>query len=236
QPAEVAKVVMDEEIRRMEVVVPDDQLSLAIGRRGQNVRLASQLVGWDIDIMTETDESERRLEEMRLRSEHLMDALDVDDVLARLLVTEGFSEADEVAYVPVEELAGIGGLDEAIAQELQSRALTFVEERDRQMDARRQELGVDDALAEIEGLSPTMLVQLGEKDIKTLDDLGDLAGDELIEDYLPGTYLTLDEANAIIMVARAHWFDDEEPAAPEAEAGDAEGGETEEAATEETAS
>jgi len=236
QPAEVAKVVMDEEIRRMEVVVPDDQLSLAIGRRGQNVRLASQLVGWDIDIMTETDESERRIEKMRLHSEHLMDALDVDDVLARLLVTEGFSEADEVAYVPVEELAGIGGLDEAIAQELQSRALTFVEERDRQMDIRRQELGVDDALAEIEGLSPTMLVQLGEKDIKTLDDLGDLAGDELIEDYLPGTYLTLDEANAIIMAARAHWFDDEEPAVEEAGAGDAEAGETEEAATEETAS
>ncbi|MBC6440507.1 MAG: transcription termination/antitermination protein NusA [Rhodospirillales bacterium] len=232
QPAEVAKVVMDEEDRRMEVVVPDDQLSLAIGRRGQNVRLASQLVGWDIDIMTETNESERRIEEMRIRSEHFMDALDVDDVLARLLVTEGFSEADEVAYVPVEELAWIEGLDDAIAQELQNRALQFVEERDRQMDARRRELGVDDAVAEIEGLTPIMLVQLGEKDIKTLDDLGDLAGDELIEDYLPGSYLTLDEANAIIMAARAHWFDGEEPIEEEAEAVEGE----DDAATEEIAS
>ncbi len=215
QPAEVTKVVMDEDDRRMEVVVPDDQLSLAIGRRGQNVRLASQLVGWDIDIMTETDESERRIEEMRIRSEHLMEALDVDDVLARLLVTEGFSEADEVAYVPVGELAGIDGLDEAIAQELQNRALSFVEDRDQKMDARRRELGVDDAIAEIDGLSPSMIVQLGEKGIKTLDDLGDLASDELLKDYLPESYLNMDEANTIIMAARAHWFDDEEAPAEE---------------------
>jgi len=209
QPAEVTKVVMDEDDKRMEVVVPDDQLSLAIGRRGQNVRLASQLVGWDIDIMTESDESERRINEMKMRSEHFMDALDVDDVLARLLVTEGFTEVDEVAYVPVEELAGIEGLDEAIGRELQNRALAFVEERDRQMDERRRELGVSDDLAAIEALTPTMLVQLGEKGIKTLDDLADLAGDELIDDYLPGSYLTLDDANGIIMAARAHWFDDE---------------------------
>ncbi len=212
QPAEVAKVVMDEEDRRMEVVVPDDQLSLAIGRRGQNVRLASQLVSWDIDITTETDESERHVEEMRMRSEHLMDALDVDDVLARLLVTEGFGEADEVAYIPVEELASIEGLDGAIAQELQNRALQFVEERDRQMDERRRALGVDDAVAAIAGLTPTMQVELGERGVKTLDDLGDLAGDELIEDYLPGSYLTLDDANAIVMAARAHWFEDGEAA------------------------
>ena len=226
QPAEVAKVVMDEEERRMEVVVPDDQLSLAIGRRGQNVRLASQLVGWDIDIMTESDESERRIEEMRQKSEHFMDALDVDDVLARLLVTEGFSEADEVAYVPVEELLAIEGLDEAVAQELQSRALAFVEERDRQMDQRRRELGVEDAVADIEGLTPTMLAALGEKEIRTLDDLGDLAADELMEEILPG-YLAIEDANAIVMAARAHWFADEDEAeSMENAAGGEDGGES----------
>ena len=226
QPAEVAKVVMDEEERRMEVVVPDDQLSLAIGRRGQNVRLASQLVGWDIDIMTESDESERRIEEMRQKSEHFMDALDVDDVLARLLVTEGFSEADEVAYVPVEELLAIEGLDETVAHELQNRALAFVEERDRQMDQRRRELGVEDAVADIEGLTPTMLAALGEKEIRTLDDLGDLAADELMEEILPG-YLAIEDANAIVMAARAHWFADEDEAesTENAAAGGEDGGE-----------
>ena len=224
QPAEVAKVVMDEEERRMEVVVPDDQLSLAIGRRGQNVRLASQLVGWDIDIMTESDESERRIEEMRQKSEHFMDALDVDDVLARLLVTEGFSETDEVAYVPVEELLAIEGLDETVAHELQSRALAFVEERDRRMDQRRRELGVEDAVADIEGLTPTMLVALGEKEIRTLDDLGDLAADELMEEILPG-YLAIEDANAIVMAARAHWFADEDEATENAAAGGEDDGE-----------
>ena len=224
QPAEVAKVVMDEEERRMEVVVPDDQLSLAIGRRGQNVRLASQLVGWDIDIMTESDESERRIEEMRQKSEHFMDALDVDDVLARLLVTEGFSEADEVAYVPVEELLAIEGLDETVAHELQSRALAFVEERDGRMDQRRRELGVEDAVADIEGLTPTMLVALGEKEIRTLDDLGDLAADELMEEILPG-YLAIEDANAIVMAARAHWFADEDETTEDAAAGGEDDGE-----------
>ena len=211
QPAEVTKVVMDEDDRRMEVVVPDDQLSLAIGRRGQNVRLASQLVGWDIDIMTESEESERRIEEMRMRSERFIQALDVDDVLARLLVTEGFSEVDDVAYVPLEELTKIEGLDEGLVQELQSRALAYVEDRDRRMDERRRELGVSDEVAAIEALTPTMLVRLGENGIKSLDDLADLAGDELLQDYLPNGYLTLDDANAIIMRARAHWFEDGEP-------------------------
>ena len=220
-PARVREVLVDDAEMQATVVVPDDQLSLAIGRRGQNVRLASQLVGWDIDIMTESDESERRIQQMKMRSEHFMESLDVDDVLARLLVTEGFTEVDEVAYVAIEELASIGGLDEAIAQELQNRALAFVEERDRQMDTKRRELGVEDALADIEALTPTMLVQLGEKGVKTLDDLADLAGDELIEDYLKGSYLTLDEANAIIMAARAHWFPDEEEATEADEAGEA---------------
>src|ERR1700751_2637354 len=135
-PAEVAKVVMDEEQRRVEVVVPDDQLSLAIGRRGQNVRLASQLTGWDIDILTEAEESERRTEEFRTRSKMFIEALDVDDVIAHLLVTEGFTSVEEVAFVPIEELAGIEGFDEDVANELQQRARTFLKEQNERFEAR----------------------------------------------------------------------------------------------------
>jgi len=207
-PAEVAKVVLDEEANRIEVVVPDDQLSLAIGRRGQNVRLASQLTGWDIDILTEAEESERRTEEFKSRSKMFIDALDVDDVIAHLLVTEGFSSVEEVAFVPLEDLTDIEGFDEAIAGELQQRARVFLEEQDERNTVRRKELGVDDALAAIEGLATGMLVTLGEKGVKTLDDLADLAGDELIE-ILGKDSLTADEANAVIMAARAHWFDGE---------------------------
>jgi len=217
-PAEVSKVVLDEETRRIEVVVPDDQLSLAIGRRGQNVRLASQLSGWDIDVLTEAEESDRRQEEFRQRSEMFIETLDVDEVIAQLLVTEGFTTVDEVVGVDASEIGSIEGFDDDIAGELQTRAAAFIEERNRQLDARRRELGVSDEIAAIDGLTNDMLVTLGEAGVKTLDDLGDLAGDELIE-TLPDAGFTEDEANAIIMVARAHWFEDEpEPAAaPSAE-------------------
>src|SRR5205809_3898584 len=160
-PAEVAKVVMDEEQRRVEVVVPDDQLSLAIGRRGQNVRLGSQLTGWDIDILTEAEESERRTEEFRNRSQMFIDALDIDEVIAHLLVTEGFSSLEEVAYVPLEDLADIEGFDADVAAELQERARNALERRDREYETRYRQLGVDDDLAQVEGLSPGMLVTLG---------------------------------------------------------------------------
>jgi N utilization substance protein A len=205
-PAEVAKVVMDEEQRRIEVVVPDDQLSLAIGRRGQNVRLASQLTGWDIDILTEAEESERRTEEFRTRSSMFIEALDIDDVIAHLLVTEGFTSLEEIAFVPLEDLAGIEGFDEDIAAELQERAKVFIERKNEEFEARRQELGVTDELASLAGLTPAMLVAIGEKGVKTLDDLGDLASDELIEMLPTEAKVTQDEANAIIMAARAHWF------------------------------
>ncbi len=212
-PAEVSKVVMDEEQRRVEVVVPDDQLSLAIGRRGQNVRLASQLTGWDIDILTEAEESERRTEEFRTRSQMFIDALDIDDVIAHLLVTEGFSSLEEVAYVATEDLADIEGFDSDIAEELQSRARNALERRDREYEARRQELGVENDLAALDGLTPGILVTLGEKGIKTLDDFAGLAGDELIEVLAgsdkSGPALDLETANALIMRARAHWFEDE---------------------------
>jgi transcription termination/antitermination protein NusA len=208
-PAEVAKVVMDEEQRRIEVVVPDEQLSLAIGRRGQNVRLASQLTGWDIDILTEAEESERRTEEFRTRSKMFIDALDVDDVIAHLLVTEGFTSVEEVAFTPLNELAGIEGFDEDVANELQQRARTFLDEQNVKLEARRKELGVSDDIAGIEGMTPALLVAVGEKGVKTLDDLGDLAGDELVEMAPPALKLDQEQANAIIMAARAHWFADE---------------------------
>ena len=208
-PAEVAKVVMDEEQRRIEVVVPDDQLSLAIGRRGQNVRLASQLTGWDIDILTEAEESERRQEEFRTRSKMFIEALDVDDVIAHLLVTEGFSSVEEVAFVPIGDLAGIEGFDEDVAGELQQRARVFLEEQNAKLEAQRKELGVSDDIAALEGVTPALLVALGEKGVKTLDDLADLAGDELIEIAGSAVKLEPETANAIIMAARAHWFADE---------------------------
>src|SRR5712664_3651526 len=213
-PAEVTKVVLDEETHRVEVVVPDDQLSLGIGRRGQNVRLASQLTGWDIDILTEAEESERRTEEFRTRSQLFIDALDIDEVIAHLLVTEGFGSLEEVAFVPVEELAAIEGFDVEVAGELQERARNALERRDREYESRFRELGVADDLAAVEGLTPGMLVTLGENDIKTLDDFAGLAGDELVEMLTAsdkgGVKLELDDANALIMAARAHWY---EPAA-----------------------
>lgn len=224
-PAEVAKVVLDEEANRIEVVVPDEQLSLAIGRRGQNVRLASQLSGWDIDILTEDEESERRTEEFRNRSQMFIDALDVDDVIAHLLVTEGFTEIEEVAFVPLDDLAVIEGFSEEVANELRERARAYLSRIEEEFADRAKELGMSDDLVKFEDLKPNLISAIGDKGIKTLDDLADLAGDELIEMLPPGS-LTEDDANAVIMAARAHWFDDEKtPDNPDSEAEDAPAGE-----------
>jgi len=208
-PAEVTKVVLDEEARRIEVVVPDEQLSLAIGRRGQNVRLASMLTGWAIDILTEAEESERRQAEFKERSQLFVDALDVDDVIAGLLVTEGFTKVEEVAVVDVDELANIEGFDEGVAGELKSRAEAFVEKENTRLEDERKRLGVTDEVAEFTDFGPSALVKLGEKGVKTLDDFADLAGDELIE-ILGKDELDEETANAMIMKAREHWFADEE--------------------------
>ena len=231
-PAEVVKVVLDEEDGRIEVVVPDDQLSQAIGRRGQNVRLASQLTGWSIDILTEAEESERRQEEMRQRSALFIDALDVDEVIAQLLVTEGFTTLEEVAYVGIEDLMDIEGFDEEIAEELQRRAQDFLEQQAARLDGERIELGVADDLAEVEGLTGHIVVALGHAGVLTLDDFADLSSDELrfiaspmherrdldaiaaldqesLEAGLATSALDPDTADAMIMAARAHWFDDE---------------------------
>jgi transcription termination/antitermination protein NusA len=179
-PAEVSKVVLDEESERIEVVVPETQLSLAIGRRGQNVRLASQLTGWDIDILTEEEESERRQKEFAERSQMFMEAFDVDEVIAQLLVTEGFSTVEEVAYVELSEIAAIEGFDEETAEEIQARAREYLERLEQERDAKRKELGVADDLLRVSGVNTAMLVTFGENDIKSLEDLADCATDDLV--------------------------------------------------------
>ena len=208
-PAEVTKVVLDDEQHRIEVVVPDEQLSLAIGRRGQNVRLASMLTGWDIDILTEAEESDRRSSEIMQRSQMFMEALDVDDVIAHLLVAEGFHRLEEIGYVPLEELTSIEGFDADIAEELQHRAQVFLDERNRSSLERAHGLGLSDEIAGFEMLEPPMLLKLAEAGVKTIDDLADLASDELIE-IVGKTELTEEEANDVIMAARAHWFADDD--------------------------
>jgi N utilization substance protein A len=216
-PAEVTKVVLDEEQKRIEVVVPDDQLSLAIGRRGQNVRLASQLSGWDIRILTEAQESERRQDEFRSRSQMFIDALDVDEVIAHLLVTEGFSSIEEVAFVPIEEITGIEGFDDDLAEELSGRAQAYLTDQAEKFSEKRKELGINDDMMDIAGLTNEMVVTLAENGIKTREDLAELAGYELSgseaegEEGLLSAYgLTETDANEIITAARAHWFEGEE--------------------------
>ena len=178
-PAEVAKVVLDEDRQRMEVVVPDQQLSLAIGRRGQNVRLASQLTGWDIDIVTEQEESENRQAEFEKRTKLFIDSLNVDEVVGQLLASEGFKSVEELAMVDEKEIAGIEGFDEETAGELQKRAREFLAAQEAELDAKRQELGVEDALKEVPGVTTAMLVKLGENGIKTVEDLAGCATDDL---------------------------------------------------------
>jgi len=220
-PAEVTKVVLDEDVQRIEVVVPDEQLSLAIGRRGQNVRLASQLTGWDIDIMTEAQESERRQTEFTERTALFMDALDVDEMIAQLLASEGFATVEEVAYVPVEEITYIEGFDEETAQEIQNRARDHLDRENEKLDAQRKEMGVGDDLAAMEGLTPAMLVRLGENDIKSLEDFAGCVTDDLTgwfetverrrvrqEGILDGFDINAEEAENMIMAARveAGWI------------------------------
>ncbi|MBI1364452.1 MAG: transcription termination/antitermination protein NusA [Alphaproteobacteria bacterium] len=224
-PAEVTKVVLDEESERIEVVVPDEQLSLAIGRRGQNVRLASQLTGFEIDIMTEEEESAKRQEEFKQRSELFMKALDVDDMMAGLLVSEGFAKIEEIAYVELEELTDIDGIDEETAQELQARANDYLEEEAKKLDARRVELGVSDDVANMEGLDLKMVVTLGENGVKTMEDLAGCATDDLTgwtervdgerkhyDGILEAYKISPEEAEDLIMRARlaAGWVTEED--------------------------
>ncbi len=209
QPAEVAKVVMDEDKKRMDVVVPEEQLSLAIGRRGQNVRLASNLVGWDIDVMTEEEESNRRAEESKSRSELFINALDIDEMIAQLLIAEGFSTVREISETPVEEMTEIEGFDEDIGQELINRANAWIEEQENVLKAKKDELGINDDLMTFEGLTPEVVIKLAENDVKSRDDLADLATDELVE-ILGEDNIKERDAEKLIMKAREHWFAEED--------------------------
>ena len=241
QPAQVAKVVLDEDEGRIEVVVPDDQLSLAIGRRGQNVRLASQLTGWDIDILTEEEESGRRQKEFQERSALFMEALDVDEMVGQVLASEGFSSLEEVAYVEEAEISGIDGFDEETAQEIQQRAREFLDAREAEQDAERKALGVEDELRQIEGLTTPMLVALGKDGTKTIEDFAGYASDDLTgwierpdrkpherrpgvprpapikhEGVFEGLNVSREEAEAMILQARlaAGWVTEEDLAPP----------------------
>jgi N utilization substance protein A len=228
-PAEVAKVVLDEDRQRMEVVVPDQQLSLAIGRRGQNVRLASQLTGWDIDIVTEQEESEHRQAEFEKRTKLFVEALNVDEVVGQLLASEGFTSVQDLAMVDEKEVAAIEGFDEDTAQELQTRARDYLAKEEAELDAARRELGVADDLTEIPGLTTAMLVKLGENEIKSVEDLAGCATDDLVgwnerkdgemtrnPGILDGFDISREEAEALIMQARvkAGWIKEEDLVAP----------------------
>lgn len=236
-PAEVAKVVLDEERERIEVVVPDQQLSLAIGRRGQNVRLASQLTGWDIDILTEQEESERRQAEFEKRTNMFMEALNLDEVVGQLLASEGFTTVEELAYVDQKEIASIEGFDAETAEELQSRAREYLAQIEAEYDARRVELGVADEVKEVPGVTTRMLVAFGENEVKTVEDLAGCATDDLAgwterkdgeavrkPGILDGFEISRDECEAMIMQARlkAGWITEADLAPPVAEPVEAE--------------
>ncbi len=232
-PAEVAKVVIDEDRERIEVVVPDTQLSLAIGRRGQNVRLASQLTGWDIDILTEQEESERRQADFENSTRVFMEALNVDEVVGQLLASEGFGSVEDLALVDPRELTSIEGFDEETAAELQSRAREYLEQLEAELEAKRKELGVEDALTTVPGVTAKMLVKFGENNVKTVEDLADLATDDLVgwverkdgetvkhPGILDANEISREDAEALIMQARvvAGWITEADLAKPSEEA------------------
>ncbi|SDR24743.1 transcription termination factor NusA [Pseudovibrio sp. Tun.PSC04-5.I4] len=225
QPAEVSKVVIDEDSERIEVVVPNDQLSLAIGRRGQNVRLGSQLTGWGIDIMTEAEESERRQKEFQVRSDLFQNTLNVDELVSQLLASEGFTSVEEVAYVDIEEISSIEGFDEETADEIQARAREYLEEQEAKLVEECRKLGVSDELVQVPGLTSAMLVALGKDEIKTMEDLAGCAADDLVgwterkdketirvEGTLSGFDMARADAESIVMSARvaAGWISAED--------------------------
>src|SRR5947199_4373943 len=235
-PAEVAKAVIDEDRERIEVVVPDtnNQLSLAIGRRGQNVRLASQLTGWDIDILTEQEESERRQADFENSTRVFMEALNVDEVVGQLLASEGFTSVEELALVDARELSGIEGFDEETANELQTRAREYLDRLETELEEKRRELGVEDAMKDVPGINSKMLVKLGENDVKTVEDLAGCATDDLVgwterkegsepvknAGFFDGIDVSREDAEALIMQARvkAGWITEADLVKPAAEA------------------
>ena len=244
QPAEVSKVVLDEEAGKIEVVVPEEQLSLAIGRRGQNVRLASQLTNLDIDIMTEAEESARRQKEFEARTALFQQALDIDEFFAQLLVSEGFTNLEEVGYVEVDELLVIDGVDEGTANELQTRAREYLEAQAQAALEAARALGAEDSLIEFEGLTPQMVEALAKDDVKSLEDFATCADWELAGGWttvdgerskddgsLEPFGITLEDAQDMIMTARVMlgWVDPDELLADAEEASEADASEEAEA-------
>lgn len=233
QPAEVSKVVLDEEEHRVEVVVADDQFPLAIGRRGQNVRLASQLTGWQIDLVTETDDSERYQLDFQRRTDLFIAAIDADETLAQLLASEGFESVEDIAYIAPEDFMQIQGFDEDIAAEIQERAREYLEKLAEELNAKRLELGVEDAVMDLDGMTPSFAVKLGENDIQTVDDVAGLVPDDLTgwrennkegkpvwqDGILKKGEMRKDDAQLFIMKARvlAGWIEPEALEALEAE-------------------
>ncbi|MBL0320333.1 MAG: transcription termination/antitermination protein NusA [Alphaproteobacteria bacterium] len=207
-PAQVSKVIIDESRHRLEVVVPNDQLSLAIGRRGQNVRLAAELVGWRIDVMTEEDESKRRAEEFQTTSSRFIEGLHVEDVIAQLLAVEGFSNIEEIAYVDPQELEAIEGFDADIAAELQHRARTYLNEKEANTQGQLSELGIQAELLDLPHVTTELIIELAKKGVKTLDDLANLSHDEF-EELAPQSGLNHKQVDEVIMKARSHWFEEE---------------------------
>ena len=208
-PAVPSKVIMDEEAGRMEVIVPDDQLSLAIGRRGQNVRLASDLSKWYIDVISESDESDKRQEEINERTKIFIEALDVDDVIAHLIVAEGYSSINDIADTSIDELNNIEGFEEELSIELKERAQNYVKLQNENVEKKLKSSGIDSKLYEFSHLSKFDILTLVENDIKTLDDLADLDSEELFTLLGKKVFNNENEAGEIIMEARKHWFDED---------------------------
>ncbi len=208
-PAVPSKVIMDEEAGRMEVIVPDDQLSLAIGRRGQNVRLASDLSKWYIDVISESDESDKRQEEINERTKIFIEALDVDDVIAHLIVAEGYSSINDIADTSIDELNNIEGFEEELSIELKERAQNYVTLQNEIVEKKLKSSGIDSKLYEFSHLSKFDILTLVENDIKTLDDLADLDSEELFTLLGKKVFNNENEAGEIIMQARKHWFDED---------------------------
>jgi N utilization substance protein A len=216
-PADVSKVVIDEIRNRLEVVVPEEQLSLAIGRRGQNVKLASELVGLEIDVMTEDEESRRRSEEFNRLSALFIEALNVEDVIAQLLVSDGFKSVEEIVESPIEEITAIEGFDEDVANELKTRAQNYLDEAEKNLQKKFKDLKIKKDLLSFEGLSHSIILRLAEGGVKSLDDFADLARDDFY-DLVPNSGLKPDAVDALIMKAREHWFADEKTEASSNEA------------------
>jgi N utilization substance protein A len=214
-PAEIQKVLIDKDNKRIDVILTEENLSKAIGRRGQNVRLASKLTNYEIDILTDQEDSERRQAEFKEKTENLVKSLEVDETLGQLLVSEGMQSIEEISQSTPDDITKIEGIDEGTANELINRSKENLVKEKKEISKRLKELGMEDSLANLKGITQGMLVLLGQRNIKKLSDFADLSSDELIggfdeikgkkiriEGYLEEFSLSREEADLLIMAAR----------------------------------